>query len=81
MGSIDYYDSCLNYENLRDDFTWTYNNNYTHTIAKVYREKGDVKNKLKPKTKDDTLLGRVEKSRDYYLVYANNTLLKRFNLK
>lgn len=81
MGSIDYYECRLNYENVMKDFTWTYNNNYTHTIAKVYREKGDVKNKLRPKSKSDTLIGKVEKDKDYYLVYANNALLKRFNLE
>lgn len=81
IGSIDYYESCLNYENIRDEFTWTYRNSYTHTIAKVYREKGDIKNRLRPKSKSDTLIGKVEKDKDYYLVYANNTLLKRFNLE
>lgn len=81
VGRIDYYESYLNYEYLIDDFSWTYNNNYTHAIAKVYREKDNVKNKLSPKSKSDTLIGKVEKSKDYYLVYANNSLLKRFNLE
>lgn len=54
--------------------------NYTHYVVKIYRPKNLNKPLLKPKKKEDTLVGEVESNSNYYCIYKNEKLLKEYNL-
>lgn len=77
---IYYFESRLRWDLLKDEYQWTYNNAYTHYILKVYRPCPGKKNTINPR-KGNIDIKDLENSQDYYCIYSNPVLLKKFKLK
>ena len=76
---IIYWNSSLDYANIRKEFKWKYNA-YTHYIVKIYRLI-DGEAHHRPNSQHQTLLGEPEKDPRYELVYEDKELMKRFKLQ
>lgn len=85
-GEISYFTNRLQYKHIKKEFKYEFYNKFsrvtwTHYILMIYRHSPDSSNVLVPRDDKDILKGKIEHSRDYYCVYKNPKLLKRFNVE
>lgn len=85
--TIDYKSGCISYRNanldwevMKDEYHWTYNNSYTHYILKVYRPKPGKEGSFKTNAPDISI-EELETNPNYYCIYSNPRFLKIFDLK
>ena len=70
----------FDYAKFIDKLELTYND-YAYYIVKIYRPYKGKENTLQPNSYFLSLLGEVEKSKNYYCVYENKKLLDKFKDK
>lgn len=80
-GRIRYWNRSLSWKDIKDEYQWTYDDAYTHYILKVYRPYPGKEWQLNPVNDRKISMETLENSHDYYCVYENKELLKKFGLE